>query len=356
MVRDGGLRPASRGPSAGEAFTVYFGLLARIAPFGERDGRLVVRDAARRASPGARRAPGTARVRRGHARLGRLRRLQPLVASGRTCAPTSRAPYIARLARHRRAARDAARARRAARLRPARRGRLSRGGPDRGARRSDGDAPLVPEFVPQPRPDRARLRGRALLHVLLVDPGPVRDPARVRPVRLRLGPVRHDRLRAEHRAVLAEHRLVRPGRRARRRARRRAGGRARPGGHDPPRARRAALAVRDARADGRLHRRRAVAALAGASVVAHGGVGGAIVESLLVLGDRRRLPRRLAARAAGEQPRATRSRRARSGRRSGRCSATGRSPGRCGRRARRPTSARTPSSGSRCPSARSSGP
>ena len=27
----------------GEAFTVYFGLLARIAPFGERDGRLVVR-------------------------------------------------------------------------------------------------------------------------------------------------------------------------------------------------------------------------------------------------------------------------------------------------------------------------
>ena len=27
----------------GDGFTVYFGLLARIAPFGERDGRLVVR-------------------------------------------------------------------------------------------------------------------------------------------------------------------------------------------------------------------------------------------------------------------------------------------------------------------------
>ena len=41
----------------GEAFTVYFGLLARIAPFGERDGRLVARVpfsglAGREATPG----------------------------------------------------------------------------------------------------------------------------------------------------------------------------------------------------------------------------------------------------------------------------------------------------------------
>jgi len=41
----------------GEAFTVYFGLLARIAPFGERDGRLVARTplsglAGREATPG----------------------------------------------------------------------------------------------------------------------------------------------------------------------------------------------------------------------------------------------------------------------------------------------------------------
>ena len=41
----------------GEAFTVYFGLLARIAPFGEREGRLVVRVpfsglAGREATPG----------------------------------------------------------------------------------------------------------------------------------------------------------------------------------------------------------------------------------------------------------------------------------------------------------------
>ena len=42
----------------GEAFTVYFGLLARIAPFGERDGRIVVRAplsglAGRETTPGA---------------------------------------------------------------------------------------------------------------------------------------------------------------------------------------------------------------------------------------------------------------------------------------------------------------
>ena len=48
-----------------------------------------------------------------------------------------------------------------------------------------------------------------------------------------------------------------------------------------PRTRRAALPVRHARLDGRLHGRWAVAALA--RLVAHGGVGGAIVEALLVI-------------------------------------------------------------------------
>ena len=43
LVRDGRVRPPGRGSERGEAFTVYFGLLARIAPFGEREGRLVVR-------------------------------------------------------------------------------------------------------------------------------------------------------------------------------------------------------------------------------------------------------------------------------------------------------------------------
>ena len=51
----------------------------------------------------------------------------------------------------------------------------------------------------------------------------------------------------EHRAVLAEHGLVRPGGRARRRARGRARGRARSRGRDPPGAGRAPVAVRDAR-------------------------------------------------------------------------------------------------------------
>ena len=59
----------------------------------------------------------------------------------------------------------------------------------------------------------------------------------------------------------AEHDLVRPGRRARRRPRARPRARARPRRRALPLARyRAADAVRDARADGRLHRRRALAA------------------------------------------------------------------------------------------------
>ena len=82
----------------------------------------------------------------------------------------------------------------------------------------------------------------------------------IRPVRLRLGPVRHGRVRAQPPGPDAEQGLVRPGRRARGRPRPRPRPRARPcGGALPRPADRAADAVRDARADDRLHRRRSLA-------------------------------------------------------------------------------------------------
>ena len=90
LVRDGGLRPARRGPSTARRFTVYFGLLALISPFGERDGRLVVR------TPLSGLA-GAATTGRGCSRSSRscsARSASTASAarrSGRTCAPTSRA-------------------------------------------------------------------------------------------------------------------------------------------------------------------------------------------------------------------------------------------------------------------------
>ncbi len=78
--------------------------------------------------------------------------------------------------------------------------------------------------------------------------------------------------------------LVYAGGRARRGARRRARRRARPRDRDPPAARRATVPVRDARADGALYGWWSVVALAGvATLLAHGGVGGAVVETLLVV-------------------------------------------------------------------------
>ena len=76
----------------------------------------------------------------------------------------------------------------------------------------------------QPGADRVRLRAGPLL--LTADqPGPVRDPACLRSVRLRLGCPRHRRLHSEPDRADAEHDLVRPGGhpRARTRLRPRAG-------------------------------------------------------------------------------------------------------------------------------------
>ena len=229
----------------GEAFTVYFGLLARIAPFGERDGRLVVRMPFSGLA-GARAAAGDARRRRGHARLGRLRRLQPLVGVAGP-ARSGRGPVRPRLTGRRRPPRDAPRARRASwPASPSSAAATSRRSGI--ARARDAERPLACRRVrPEPRADRARLRRRALLH-------PARRVQGQFAVSLASDPFGYGwdlfgtaDFAAQSGAALAEHRLVRPGRRARRGPRRRARGRPRPRDYPLPGARGAALAVRAAR-------------------------------------------------------------------------------------------------------------
>ena len=66
----------------------------------------------------------------------------------------------------------------------------------------------------QPRSDRARVRARPLLLVAR-EPGPVRDSARLRPLRPGLGPARNLRLLAEPDRADPEHDLVHAGGRAR---------------------------------------------------------------------------------------------------------------------------------------------
>ena len=245
----------------GNGFTVYFGLLARIAPFGEHDGRLVLR-VPFSGLAGAERMPGMlafVAVMLGSVGFDGLSRApfwQNLVRRPRRAVHRRRAA-------HGRAAHDRAGARRPSRLHPGRRTCLPRRREDRGA---DGPVRAAARArVPaEPRPDRARLRRRALLHGVRHH-RPVHLLARVRPVRVRLGPLRHGHLLAEHRTVPAQHRLVRPGRLARRRARGRPGGRARSCGLDPAGAGRAPLPVRHAGADGALHGRWAVALVAAAS-------------------------------------------------------------------------------------------
>ena len=78
-----------------------------------------------------------------------------------------------------------------------------------------------------------------------------------------------------------EHRLVDPGRRDRRRPRSRSRCRARPRRHDLARPRRAPFPVRDAGVDDRLYGRGAAAPVE--RLIAHGGTGGAIAEALLAV-------------------------------------------------------------------------
>ncbi len=266
----------------GEAFTVYFGLLARVAPFGQHDGRLVFR-APLSGLAGADRRPGVlafvaamlgsvgfdglsratfwqdlrARVEGPYVLespgladlVGTLLALAGLLG----CILLVCAAYLAAV-------------------------QVARAG-DQGA----GTKPAV-GLLAEPRPDRPGVRGRALLHAA-PDPGSVRDPARLRPIRLRLGRSRNLRLPAEPRAALAELGLVRPGRGPRRRPHGGTRSRARPSDQRPLAARCAPLAIRDVGADGAVYGWRTVAALAGLNaMVAHGGLGGAVVESLVVLG------------------------------------------------------------------------
>ena len=251
---------ARRGSAHGEGFAVLFGFFARMAPLTARDGRLRVRWPFTGLA-GAEPVPGSLAfiaVMLGSVGFDGFSRTTTVAEPARrrrrrrsSSTGPALGELLVTLVEPRRAAR-----RFAARRRGVRGGcAVARCGRQRAARRSAG----VPA---QPRPDRVRLRRRALL-LALRHPGPVRDAAPLRPVRQGLGPLRHGRLRAEPGAVTPNDDLVRPGRRARRRPRRRPRGRARPRGDDLPRPRDgAALAVRDARADGALHGRRALDALA----------------------------------------------------------------------------------------------
>ena len=60
-----------------DAFTVYFGLIARIAPLAVEEGKVRAAPAVRRPRAPARALAGDDRLRRRDARLGRVRRLQP---------------------------------------------------------------------------------------------------------------------------------------------------------------------------------------------------------------------------------------------------------------------------------------
>ena len=227
----------------GNGFTVYFGLLARIAPFGEHEGRLVLRMPFSGLS-GREHDAGHARVRRGDAGLGRLRRPQPRVV-------LAEPPRPGRGAVHRRPARpggallDGALARRPDRLR-ARSSRSRTSAAVRVAERTvRSDRSLVPEFVQSLVPI-ALVYAVAHYFTLLVIQGQYALPLASDPFGFGWDLFGTRGLRPEHRALRPEHRLVRPGRRARRRPRRGADGRARPRRHDPARTRRAPVPVRDA--------------------------------------------------------------------------------------------------------------
>ena len=109
----------------GDGFTVYFGLLARIAPFGERDGRLIVR-VPFSGLAGSLDRPGTlafVAVMLGSVGFDGFSRVALLAGAAR---PAGGAVHP-RCAGHSRAGLDGDGARRPARLRARRRARLPRG-------------------------------------------------------------------------------------------------------------------------------------------------------------------------------------------------------------------------------------
>ena len=214
----------------GDGFTVYFGLLARIAPFGEHEGRLVVRMplsglAGRETTPGMLAFVAVMLGSVGFDGLSRSPFWQNLRAD-------LEGPYIVDAAGHARSC-----------SRPA----LSLAGligcvllvalaylgAMRIAERMVGsDRPLAPEFVQSLVPI-ALVYAVAHYFTLLVIQG--QYASRSPPIRSASAGTSSARWTYAPNIApfAAEHRLVRPGRRARRRPRRRAGGRARPRRHDP---------------------------------------------------------------------------------------------------------------------------
>ena len=264
----------------GNGFTVYFGLLARIAPFGEHEGRLVLRVpfsglAGSEPTPGCSRSSPSCSARSGSTASAGPR-------SGRTCAPTSR----------RRTSSTPRERRSSSRRRSTLAGLLGcillvalayLAATKVAERMIQSDAPLAAEFLQSLVPI-ALVYAVAHYFTLLVIQGQYAWPLASDPFGFGwdlFGGVDY----APNIAPFSPNTVwyVQVGR-ARRRPRRRPRRRARPSRDDPAAARCASLPVRDARADGALHDRRAVAALAGLTpVVAHGGVGGAIIETLLAI-------------------------------------------------------------------------
>ena len=293
VVRDGRVRPPDV-DERGNGFTVYFGLLARIAPFGEHDGG----SSSERPSRGSPAPSGRRECSRSSPSCSARSDStgSPAAPFWQNLLADVEEPYIVDAPRTAELLATALSLVGLVAVHPRGRARLPRRNADRRAH-DPVRAAAGSRVRAEPRADRARLRRRALLHGVR-DQGQYIFSLASDPLRVRLGSLRHGDLLAEHRPVPAERVwYVQVGSLV--------------AGHV------AGLAVAHDRAvtilpardalrsqyamlgpDGALHGRWAMAAVAGLALVAHGGVGGAIVEALLALVDRGRLPRRLLAGAA----------------------------------------------------------
>ena len=261
LVRDGRVRPAALGGAGGG----IHGLLrpARAHRALRREGRAARRpDAALRAR---RRRPQPGMLAVVAVMLGSVGfdGLQPLVGVAGP-ARSGGGPVRPRLTGRRRPPRDAPRARRP--RSPASRSSAARTSRRSGSRQrvTRSDRSLAADFVRSLVPIALVYAVAHYFTLLVVYSQVAVSLARIRSATAGTCFGTAD-FAAQSGAALAERRLVRPGRRARRGPRRRARGRPRPSDQPLPGARGTAVAVRAARADGRLHARRAVAALAGMS-------------------------------------------------------------------------------------------
>ena len=196
----------------GNGFTGYFGLLARIAPFGEHEGRLVVRMPFSGLA-GAERTPGMLAfiaVMLGSVGFDGLSR----ASFWQNLRADLEGPYIV----------DAPRTAELLSTGMALAGLLAcillvalayRGATWIAEAMVESERPLAPEFLQSLVPI-ALVYAVAHYFTALHHHRPVHLLAGVGPVRVRVGSLRDGDVLAEHRALGAEHRLVRAGRRARR--------------------------------------------------------------------------------------------------------------------------------------------